>query len=186
MSLIGIETLGGQAVEPLSRQPARSAVTEAFREIVEQMAGHLNAHRPLDTEAQTRVAVATQPMLSVPIPPRHGFSATGSSVLLDPNQPPLEQLPDDLLAENPLYNEREVVLRERLDLPAIERRLTESAAAVGIEFDRSDLEGILRNAGYGAAHLGSSERYMVAIEKFMGEAESRYLDRASNAPSSHT
>jgi len=33
------------------------------------------------------------------------------------------------------------------------------------------LEGILRNAGYGAAHLGSTERYMASVETFIGEAE---------------
>ena len=185
MSLTGIEPLGGQAVEPLSGQLARSEVVEQFRELVKQIVGRLNAHRPLDTEAPARAAVATQPMLSVPTPSRPGLSTTGSSMLLDPDQPLLNLLPADLSAEDPLYNVREAMLRERLDLSALERRLTDSAAAVGIEFHRSDLEGVLRNAGYGAAHLGSSERYMVAIEKFMGEAENRYLDRASNVPGSH-
>ena len=98
MSLPSIETLGGQAVEPFSRQPARSEVVEQFREIVEQMVGRLNAHRHLDTEAPARAAapglgvsaaVATQLMLSVPTPSRHGLSATGSVFRL--NQLALER-----------------------------------------------------------------------------------------------
>ncbi len=108
MSLPSIETLGGQAVEPFSRQPARSEVVEQFREIVEQMVGRLNAHRHLDTEAPARAAapglgvsaaVATQLMLSVPTPSRHGLSATGSSMLLGPDQ--LDPLPADLVAGDP-------------------------------------------------------------------------------------
>jgi hypothetical protein len=86
------------------------------------------------------------------------------------------------MAEDPAYNQREVELRDRLDMPELERRLRSSAQAFGVEYDASDLEGILRNAGYGAAHLGSSERYMAAIEKFAGQAESTYRTRAGNIP----
>ncbi len=194
MSLPSIETLGGQAVEPFSRQPARSEVVEQVREIVEQMVGRLNAHRHLDTEAPARAAapglgvsaaVATQLMLSVPTPSRHGLSATGSSMLLDPDLPLLDSLSADSVAGDKEYNAREVVFRERLDLQALESRLSESAAAVGIEFHESDLDGVLRNAGYDSAHLGSSERYTVAIEKFMHEAEHRYLLRSNNATDSN-
>lgn len=136
MSLPSIETLGGQAVEPFSRQPARSEVVEQFREIVEQMVGRLNAHRHLDTEAPARAAapglgvsaaVATQLMLSVPTPSRHGLSATGSSMLLDPDLPLLDSLSADSVAGDKEYNAREVVFRERLDLQALESRLSESA-----------------------------------------------------------
>jgi hypothetical protein len=94
----------------------------------------------------------------------------------------LSQLPNDLQASDPQYNEREVQLREGLDLDAVERRLRASAKRLGVEYDRSDLEGILRNAGYGAAHLGSTERYMAAVETFVGEAEKRYQQRAGNIP----
>ena len=44
------------------------------------------------------------------------------------------------------------------------------------------VDGVLRNAGYDATHLGSSERYMAAIEKFVGEAEKNYRQRAGNVP----
>jgi hypothetical protein len=36
-----------------------------------------------------------------------------------------------------------------------------------------------------AAHLGSSDRYMAAIEKFMGEAEARYQLTSDNVPGSN-
>ena len=45
-----------------------------------------------------------------------------------------------------------------------------------------DLDGILRNAGYGAAHLGSSDRYMAAVEHFTTEAYKNYRERAGNTP----
>ena len=74
------------------------------------------------------------------------------------------------------------MLRERLDIPALEQRLRSSAQSYGIEYHVSDLEGVLRNAGYGSAHLGSSERYMATIEKFIANAEQNYSQRSSNVP----
>ena len=58
------------------------------------------------------------------------------------------------------------------------------AESYEIEFHKSDLEGILRNSGYGAAHLGSTERYMAAVQKFISEAENNYRQRAGNTPGS--
>jgi hypothetical protein len=87
-------------------------------------------------------------------------------------------------AESPLYNEREALMREQLNLDAIEQHLKSKAREQGVEYDRSDLEGILRNSGYGAAHLGSTERYMAAVQKFIGEAENNYRQRSSNIPGS--
>jgi hypothetical protein len=74
------------------------------------------------------------------------------------------------------------MLRERLDLTLLEHTLQDEAKAMDVTYDRSDLEGILRNAGYDATHLGSSERYMAAIEKYVAEARNNYRQRSGNAP----
>ena len=104
------------------------------------------------------------------------------SVLRDKDSPMLDQLAGNLTAGDPQYNQREGILRERLDLTELEHRLQESAKALDVAYDRSDLDGILRNAGYDATHLGSSERYMAAIEKYVGEAKNTYRQRSSNVP----
>ena len=110
------------------------------------------------------------------------LSSTAVSFLNDPRQPMLELLPGTLAAGDSQYNAREVMLRERLNLQEVERRLRGAAEALSVSYDKSDLDGVLRNAGYDAAHLGSSERYMAAIEKFVGEAENNYRQRAGNTP----
>ena len=97
----------------------------------------------------------------------------------------LELLSNDLTSASPLYNEREAMLREGLNLDGIEQHLKSKAREMDVEYDRSDLEGILRNSGYGAAHLGSTERYMAAVQKFIGEAENNYRQRSSNVPGSN-
>jgi hypothetical protein len=94
----------------------------------------------------------------------------------------LAQLPNDLHATDSQYDEREAQLRGGLDVAALEGRLRASAKRLGVEYDKSDLEGLLRNAGYGAAHLGSTERYVSAVENFLGQAEQRYRQRAGNTP----
>ena len=71
---------------------------------------------------------------------------------------------------------------QRLNLPELEHRLRGYAESVGIEYSSTDLDGILRNSGYGAAHLGSSDRYMAAVERFTGEAFKNYRERAGNVP----
>lgn len=104
------------------------------------------------------------------------------SVLRDQQSPMLEQLAGNLTAGDPQYNQREGMLRERLDLNELEHRLQDEAKSMDVAYDRSDLEGILRNAGYDATHLGSSERYMAAIEKYVGEAKNNYRQRSTNVP----
>lgn len=94
----------------------------------------------------------------------------------------LEQLSNELTAEDPIYNEREGMLRDRLNLPELERRLRGYAESLGVEYSSTDLDGILRNAGYGAAHLGSSDRYLAAVERFTNEAYNNYRQRAGNTP----
>ena len=54
------------------------------------------------------------------------------------------------------------------------------ADSVGVQYSSTDLDGILRNAGYGAAHVGSSDRYMTAVERFTNEAFKNYRERAGN------
>ena len=106
----------------------------------------------------------------------------GASLLIDTSLPALEQLSNDLTAADPIYNEREGMLRSRLDVSELERRLRTFAESMGVEYSSTDLDGILRNAGYGAAHLGSSDRYMAAIDTFTNEAYTRYRERAGNLP----
>jgi hypothetical protein len=112
----------------------------------------------------------------------HRLSPFQLSVLRDHQSPMLEQLGGDLTAGDPQYNQRETLLRERLDVTELEHRLQQEAKALDVAYDRSDLEGILRNAGYDATHLGSSERYMAAIEKYVGEARNNYRQRSTNVP----
>ena len=128
-------------------------------------------------------AAATTPAAtSSGTPSYQRLSATAVSFLTDARLPMLELLPGTLAAGDAQYNTREVMLRERLNLQEVEHRLRGAAEALAVSYDKSDLEGVLRNAGYDAAHLGSTERYMAAIEKFVGEAENNYRQRAGNVP----
>ena len=52
---------------------------------------------------------------------------------------------------------------------------TDQTNAAGVTFTQGDLGGVLRNAGYDAAHLGASDRYMAAIERFVREHPEDYL-----------
>jgi hypothetical protein len=108
-------------------------------------------------------------------------SAFAQQFLLDPSLNSFEELPD-LGPFDPSYDQREAMLRARLDLPALERRLRASAESLGIAYSPEDLNGVLRNAGYGASHLGSSERYMAAIERCMLSAEATHRRGAFNIP----
>ena len=108
--------------------------------------------------------------------------ATASSLLTDASLQGLAQLSNELTAADPAYNEREATLRDRLNVSELEHRLRGYAESVGVEYSSTDLDGILRNAGYGAAHLGSSDRYMAAVERFTNEAFKNYRERAGNIP----
>jgi len=195
MSVTGIEAMGSHAAEPLGGQIARLDAVQQFREIVEQTVGAMSMRRHLDTGVPHQahangpvgsVAVATQPMQSLSTSSSHpALAPTGAPLVHDPDLPSLDLLAADLVAGDPQYNAREVILRERLDPSALEARLKQSAAEAEVDFHQSDLEGVLRNAGYDDAHLGSSERYMAAIERFLGEAENRYQQRSNNIPGSN-
>jgi hypothetical protein len=188
MSVGRIEAAVERVVQQLSsdqkvQQDAKAAFLELLDQVVNKLGANTTAAAPANRAASMPFLTSTGTGAVA-----HGYGSTRgsssmtSSLLLDPTLPSLEQLPDTLTAEDEQYNQREVVLRERLDISALERRLRSSAQSYGIEYHVSDLEGVLRNAGYGAAHLGSSDRYMAAIEKFMGYAEENYSQRASNVP----
>jgi hypothetical protein len=112
-------------------------------------------------------------------------TATATTLWKDASLQGLEQLSSDLTAEDPAYNEREATLRDRLNVNELEARLRGYAQSVGVEYSSTDLDGILRNAGYGAAHLGSSDRYIAAVERFTNEAFKNYRERAGNIPGSN-
>ena len=109
-------------------------------------------------------------------------STSASSLWKDASLQGLAQLSNELTADDPVYNEREATLRDRLNVSDLEQRLRGYAQSVGVEYSSTDLDGILRNAGYGAAHLGSSDRYMAAVEHFTNEAFKNYRERAGNSP----
>ena len=109
-------------------------------------------------------------------------AASATTLWKDGSLQGLEQLSNDLTADDPIYNQREAELRDRLDVTEIEQRLRGYAQSAGVEYSSTDLDGILRNAGYGASHLGSSDRYMASVEHFMNEAFQNYRQRSSNVP----
>lgn len=82
----------------------------------------------------------------------------------------------------PIYNQRQAEFEGLTDWGRIEADLRREAAAQGVEYHPSDLEGIRRNAGYDAAHLGSGGLYAGGIEKFTNSAMSNYGQRANNTP----
>jgi hypothetical protein len=151
-------------------------VKAAFVDLLERVvrdSGQSTATPEATTPAATASATQLMP---------HATSSSGDSLWRDPGLAALEQLPNDLTAENPAYDQREATLRGRLDVSELEQRLRGYAQSVGIDYSSTDLDGILRNAGYGAAHLGSSDRYMAAVEHFTNEAYNNYRQRAGNVP----
>ena len=173
----GIESAIDRVVNQLPvGQSARQDIRKAFVELLDRVVNE-SVQGPSKPPATTPAVTATQ---LLPDAKTAGTSST--SLLIDATLPSLAQLSDDLTAADPAYNEREVLLRERLNLPELEHRLRGYAESVGIEYSSTDLDGILRNSGYGAAHLGSSDRYMAAVERFTGEAFKNYRERAGNVP----
>ena len=158
-----------------TKQDIRAAFVELLDRVVKE-----SVQGPSTPPAAKPAVTATQLL------PDTKTSGTGStSLLTDATLPSFAQLSNDLTAADPAYNEREGQLRERLNVPELERRLRGYAESMGVEYSSTDLDGILRNAGYGAAHLGSSDRYMAAIDQFTGEAFKNYRERAGNTPGSN-
>ena len=154
---------GGQAVH----QDIKAAFVNLLDRVVRESAQNTSA--PATTPAITTTAAATT-------------TASATTLWKDASLQGLAQLSNELTADDPVYNEREAMLRDRLDLPELEQRLRGYAQSVGVEYSSTDLDGILRNAGYGAAHLGSSDRYMSSVEHFTNEAFKNYRARAGNVP----
>jgi hypothetical protein len=174
----GIESAIDRVVNQLPvGQSAQQDIRAAFVELLDRVVNNSAPGAATPPPATTPTVTATQLL------PDAKTSGTGStSLLTDATLPGLAQLSHDLTATDSAYNEREVQLRERLNLPELERRLRGYAESMGVEYSSTDLDGILRNAGYGAAHLGSSDRYMAAVEQFTGEAFENYRQRAGNVP----
>jgi hypothetical protein len=163
---------GGQTVQ----QNIKSAFVNLLDQVVRESTTTETTTNPASTPTTTTSASATQLMPTV----KSGSSA--GSLWKDANLQGLAQLSNDLTADDPAYNEREATLRDRLNVSELESRLRGYASSMGVEYSSTDLDGILRNAGYGAAHLGSSDRYMSAVEHFTDEAFKNYRERSSNVP----
>lgn len=200
MQLNGIEAKLQQFVEQLPRGLAPKDGPETFQALIDGLRNEIQAaisealgRTSPAVGAGSTTAVTTLPAPSAPVAAASApaFRTTSQltpfqqSLLRQPGDPMLELLSNDLTSGNPLYNEREAMLREGLDLDGIERLLKSKANEMDVEYDRSDVEGILRNSGYDAAHLGSTERYMAAIQKFIGEAANNYRQRSGNVPGSN-
>ena len=168
---------GGQGVQ----QDVKQAFVSLLDRVVRESVPSTSAPATTPAGAATASASATQLM---PEAKTSSTAAAGavSTLWKDASLQGLAQLSNDLTAEDPIYNEREAMLRDRLDLPELERRLRGYADSLGVEYSSTDLDGILRNAGYGAAHLGSSDRYIDAVERFTNEAFKNYRERAGNTP----
>ncbi|HET9267936.1 MAG TPA: hypothetical protein VFO31_07215 [Vicinamibacterales bacterium] len=160
------EIPGGSAVQ----KDIKAAFVDLLERVVRESAKSTAAPAPSETPAKP---VATAPAAA---------TATATTLWKDASLQGLEQLSNDLTAADPAYNEREATLRDRLNVGELERRLRGYAESVGVEYSSTDLDGILRNAGYGAAHLGSSDRYIAAVERFTSEAFKNYRERAGNLP----
>jgi hypothetical protein len=206
MSVRGIEAAVQRTVEKLTTdKDLQSDVKAAFLDLLDRVLTDAGARNSLNTNgatvvpaattlfptmkaAEAPVAVEPEPSAeatpAAPAPASTGrplTSAFAHQYLLDPSLPAFEQLPE-LEAGDPRYNEREAMLRSRLDVGALERRLRASAESLGIAYSPEDLSGVLRNAGYDAVHMGSSERYMAAIEHAMLSAEATHRRGAFNIP----
>jgi hypothetical protein len=180
----GIDTTIRELIEQLPKGGTGTGPNPGdFEKLIAPLAEKISA-AILEAAASTSTPASTTGAgaPSVGPSPQSRLNPFQLSLLRDRESPLLQQLSNDLVAGDPQYNQREGTLRDRLDLNGIERRLQDAARALDVSYDRSDLDGILRNSGYDATHLGSSERYMAAIEKYIGEAEKNYRQRAGNTP----
>jgi len=178
-----INGIDSAAIDSLINQiPAGAAaqkdIKQAFVDLLERVVRESTQNTATPAPSATP-ATATQLM---PTATAAAASTSAGSLWKDVSLQGLEQLSNDLTAEDSAYNERESTLRDRLDVSELEHRLRGYAQSMGVEYSSTDLDGILRNAGYGAAHLGSSDRYMAAIEHFTNEAYKNYRERAGNIP----
>ena len=201
MNLNGIDATLNQLVQQLPKGLAQREVKDTFEALIESLRNQIKtaieeAAAEKGSPAAAAPATAAPANAATPAVPASGdhapsatrttaaLSAYQRSFLRNADGPLYDQLSNELTSASSLYNERESILREGLNLGAVENHLRQVAESYEIEFHKSDLEGILRNSGYGAAHLGSTERYMAAVQKFISEAENNYRQRAGNVPGS--
>jgi hypothetical protein len=182
-----INGIDSAAIDSLINQiPAGSAaqkdIKQAFVDLLERVVRESTQNTGTPAPSATP-ATATQLM---PTATAAAASTSAGSLWKDASLQGLTQLSNDLTAEDSAYNERETTLRDRLDVSELEHRLRGYAESMGVEYSSTDLDGILRNAGYGAAHLGSSDRYMAAVEHFTNEAYKNYRERAGNIPGANS
>ena len=181
MEVTGIQAALERVVQKLAADQRVSRETKAaFRDLLEQV---VNEQERTNVPTASRTATGSgATLMGAPTFGPNAYAAARGAMVLNPSLPGLSQLSDTLAAGDAEYNTRETMLRERLDLPAIEQRLRTSAQSYGLEYHEEDLNGILRNAGYDSVHLGSSERYLAAVQTFIANAEDTYRERASNVP----
>jgi hypothetical protein len=163
----------------INQIPGGSAVQKDIRAAFVDLLDRVVRESAKSTSDATASSAAATTASSTPTA---SVRATSTTLWKDATLQGLEQLSNDLTAADPAYNEREATLRDRLDVSELERRLRGYAESVGVQYSSTDLDGILRNSGYGAAHLGSSDRYMAAVEHFTNEAFKNYRERAGNIP----
>ncbi len=176
----GIDTTIRDLIDQLPNGlKAGNTSADDFEKLIAPLAAQIS--KAILAASQDTAPAVTEPSTTAQASPAmNRLSSFQLSMLRDKQSPMLEQLANNLTAGDPQYNQREGMLRERLDLTELEHRLQDEAKNMDVAYDRSDLDGILRNAGYDATHLGSSERYMAAIEKYVGEAKNNYRQRSTN------
>ncbi len=89
-------------------------------------------------------------------------------------------LPSDLHPGDPQYNERQKEFESTVNWQHIEDSLKAEAEKRGVTYDRSDLAGIQRNAGYDQAHLGDAGLYNSQLQRYYENALGNYDQRANN------
>lgn len=169
-------------VDVLSSQ-IKTAIEEAVSAKTAQLAGPVGANPFLTTAATAPVttpASSTEPVASGRS--TASLSSSQQRWLRQQGGVMLEQVASGTSAFDPIYDQRADMLRDALDLNKIEQHLKAKAEENGLDYHRSDLDGILRNAGYGRNNLGGTEMYMATVEKFIGQAEETYRKRANNVP----
>jgi len=169
-------------IDVLSNQ-IKTAIEEAVTARTAQLTGPVGANPFLTgaaTAPNTTPAASTEPVASGRT--TAVLSASQQRWLRQEGGVLLEQIAGGTSAFDPVYNQRADMLRDGLDLDKIEEHLKSKASEYGIDYHRSDLDGILRNAGYGANNQGSTELYMSTVEKFIGNAEENYRKRSNNLP----
>jgi hypothetical protein len=202
MALNGIDATLRQLASQLPTGSEGRTNTDVFQKLIDTLSSQIKT--AIDEAVSAKTAQLTGPVGANPF--LSGAAATPSAVPATSNEPVatgrttaamsasqqrclrqqggvmLEQVASGTSAFDPIYDQRAEMLRDGLDLEKIEQHLKAKAAEYGLEYHRSDLEGILRNAGYGRNNLGGTEMYMASVEKFIGNAEENYRRRSDNVP----